>query len=92
MLERSFADMIRDHVERYQFCARKFQDTFGVRLKRYWDNITGFDVIAFDEVIKPKRNESSMEAVRRQWGDEAVSLICKLIGMKEQKTEEKFDI
>lgn len=65
----------------------EFLATFKVALGSYWELMFGFDVIAFDDFVKPCENESTKDAIRRQYGDRAVSLIERLIGM----TKETYD-
>ena len=64
--------------------ASPFYQVFGVSLIDYWDKITGLDVITFDKHIQPHRDESSFEAIQRQWGDKGVGLIKTLIGANPQ--------
>jgi len=57
-----------------------FLEIFGVRLKKFWEgNILGFDVIAFDEFIDPKENESTKDAILRKYGQEGLDIINKLL-------------
>lgn len=60
----------------------EFKTVFGVSLHRYFNNLTGFDVVKFDEeFVKPKANKESMrDALKRRWGDDAVALVMNLIG------------
>lgn len=58
----------------------EFRRIFGRNLdKKLWDNLTGFDVVAFDAMIKPVDGESTMDAVRSRYGDAAVRLIEHLL-------------
>lgn len=58
----------------------RFEEIFGVRFRDYWDGITGFDVIRFDDnVVKSKHNESCGQALERKWGPEAATLIFNLL-------------
>lgn len=60
----------------------KFQWTFGVPLKNFFDKITGFDVVAFDEdFVKAEDGVSTRDAVQEKWGDEGVEILEKLIKM-----------
>jgi hypothetical protein len=61
--------------------AHEFQRIFGVSLTSYLNKITGFDIIKFDEFVRPKKNESTADALRRRWGQEAVNLVRALIHM-----------
>lgn len=59
---------------------QKFKDrflaVFGKPLdKRFFNNLTGFDAIAFDVFVSPEPNESTIDAIRRQYGQEAVEII-----------------
>ena len=58
-----------------------FYDTFKVFLEKYWlGNLLGFDCIKFDiEIVKPSENESTYQAINRQWGDKGVELIRQLV-------------
>ncbi len=73
-------DFLTKHKKCYMRHAREFQKVFGVRLFTYWDLVTGFDLIKFDdEVIKPPDGTSTAEAVEARYGSEAVKLIRGLI-------------
>lgn len=69
-------------LETYKRHAREFELTFGVKLMpSYWNHLTGFDLIAFDEeVVQPEDGESTREAVKRRFGEDAVDLLLKLMG------------
>ena len=58
-----------------------FQRIFGVRLRPFWDNFTGFDVIKFDEeLIQPPDGQSTLDKVSEDYGKEAADLCLDLIG------------
>ena len=64
-------------------CCEDFQQIFGVALSKFWKgNITGFDVIAFDDWLKPHEGESTRDAVWRKYGYKGVSIIERLIWIK----------
>ena len=44
-------EFIADNIERYKRYAREFEEIFGCKLMPFWDQLTGFDVIKFDEKI-----------------------------------------
>lgn len=57
-----------------------FVKLFGVRLFRFFPHVMfGFDVIAFDKWIEPHKNESTIQAVKRKFGQNGVNLIDKLL-------------
>jgi len=59
---------------------RQFTSIFGRNLKTFWSGLFGFDLVKFDdEIVKPGKNESTEEAIRRQWGEDAVALIWSLL-------------
>jgi hypothetical protein len=65
----------------YDQHAPKFQRIFGIRLRPYWDMLTGFNVVKFDEeFVKPADGTSTRDAVLAQWGEEGVDLIVALMG------------
>lgn len=60
--------------------ASGFHRIFGVPLKRFWEsNLLGFDVLGFDQWIAPETGESTRAAVVRQYGQEAVECIERLL-------------
>ena len=52
---------------------------FAIALNSYWDIVTGFDVIAFDEFIQPEDGTSTRDAIMEKYGEKAVKLIETLI-------------
>jgi hypothetical protein len=74
-------DYIADSLAKYRRLAPEFRRVFGRLLKPYWDHLTGFDVIAFDDFIKPGKKESTKDAVKRKYGDEGVQLVEQLIAV-----------
>ena len=57
-----------------------FLRIFGIRLSLFFPNvILGFDVVKFDDWIKPEENESTYEAIARKFGDPGVDIIKKLL-------------
>ena len=74
------AYILKNRMKTLDNCSEFCQTFNNTSLKKFWpDNIVGFDVIAFDEFIKPKENESTYEAVERQFGVKAVELIKRLL-------------
>lgn len=68
--------------ERYKSYAPKFQRVFGVKLRPFWDPLTGFDVVKFDdEFIKAGDDVSTADAVKEKYGTEALDLIKSLLGI-----------
>lgn len=60
--------------------APEFRRTFNRNLKDFFDYLTGFDLIAFDDqVVKPEFDVSTIDTVRVKWGDTAVALCQRLI-------------
>jgi len=63
-------------------CSRlyeRFGQIFCRSLADFWDNLTGFDVVVFDRFIGPGENESTADAVKRKYGEEALALVKGLI-------------
>lgn len=67
----------------------EFQKTFGRNLRDFWENnYLGFDTIKFDEeVVKPNDNESTHDAIKRQWGDAALYMIKQFMGIADTPSE-----
>ena len=60
-----------------------FQRTFHVKLHRYWNNVTGFDSVKFDdEVVNPPDGISTAYAIKSRYGADAVAMIRDLIGLE----------
>ena len=57
----------------------EFKATFGQPLRRFMSSFTGFDVFKFDELIRPRKTESTNEAVERMHGAKAVKLVRAII-------------
>lgn len=70
-----------NYKNQYVKHAPEFERIFGVRLKPFFDYATGFNVIDFDDKFIKSGNKCMKDIVRKQFGDEAVDLIHKLIGV-----------
>jgi hypothetical protein len=58
----------------------QFQKTFGVKVNAYYDRMTGFDIIKFDEeFLKTPDGISTHDLVVQKYGEAAADLIVKLI-------------
>lgn len=69
---------------------RLFEETFKTPLSRFFDGLFGFNVVAFDKkFIKPKKNESTKDAVTRMYGIEASTLVGELLGCLERRYNDK---
>lgn len=57
-----------------------FQSVFGVSLGKFWDTVTGFDVVKFDEeFMETPDSVSTEEYVKQKYGDLGLSIIRGLI-------------
>lgn len=83
---RTLMDIHHNLMERYKLNQRAFQDTFGVPLKSFWDHMTGFDVIRFDDFVEPEDDQSTEEVVLARYGQKAVDLCRRLLGRRPQGT------
>ena len=80
----SLTKLVRRNLELYGQTYREFTEMFGVSLRSYWNNITGFDIVRFDDdVIKSPENESMGATVLETYGQEAYDLIRRLISLEE---------
>ena len=80
----SLTKLVRRNLELYGQTYREFTEMFGVSLRSYWNNITGFDIVMFDDdVIKSPENESMGATVLETYGQEAYDLIRRLISLEE---------
>ena len=60
----------------------KFKEIFGVSIQKFWDIQTGFDIVKFDDWLKPPDNTSTKAQVFTQYGQRGVDMILALIGGK----------
>lgn len=74
--------LLRNKTQYLKYAGR-FQTMFHVRLWRYWDIVTGFDLIKFDEQVIQSADRCMKEVTQETYGDEAVTLIKALIGSKQ---------
>ena len=59
---------------------RNFTNMFGAGLMVYWDNLTGFDVVKFDEeFLKSPDGKSVEDITRERYGDEGVRILKALL-------------
>jgi hypothetical protein len=73
-------DFMLENRQRYIKYATLFRAIFSRDLHHFWDNVTGLDVVKFDEeFIKPIEGQSTREAILAKYGQTAVDLIDKLI-------------
>ena len=74
-------ESVRKNLELYKKLAPTFQRIFSVKLDRFWNNLTGFDVVKLDEeIVKPDDGTSTRAKVREQWGEEGEALCVQLLG------------
>lgn len=59
--------------------APQFRQLFNLPLSQFWHSITGFDIVKFDDAIKPGSNQSLKDCIESKYGREAVQLIKDLI-------------
>ena len=58
---------------------KEFKSIFGRSMRPFMDFATGFDVVMFDEFVKPTSGQSCAEAVEQKFGVEGLVLIRKLL-------------
>lgn len=63
----------------------QFQITFNTPLNKYWNFVTGFDVIKFDEDLKCPDGISLKDFITEKYNEEASGLIGKLLNIKKIK-------
>ncbi len=62
--------------------ANEFKRIFKADLRDYWQGILGFDVVGFDDRLIKSGNQSVKDAVRQTYGQDAVVLIQRLLGIQ----------
>lgn len=57
-----------------------FIQVFGISMGKFWtDNLLGFDVIRFDEWLKPPDGTSTSQHIIDKYGEEAEQMIRNLL-------------
>lgn len=73
--------LIKENDKKYRRYAHEFAELFGIHLKPFWDNITGFDIVKFDDhIIQSPDGLSIKDVISKEYSNEAVELIEHLIG------------
>lgn len=77
----AFDDFLVRQLGTYEACYAPFHATFGCNLRKFFDSLTGFDLVKFDDlVVKPADNQSCRDAIVAKWGEAAAKLVERLIG------------
>jgi hypothetical protein len=91
--------MAEEAILLQEYCARnvrvrrafapRFLKAFGTPLdKRFWDNLLGFDVVKFDDVVVKSGSRSMYEVVVFRFGQEAADLLKELLAAEGTVIEE----
>ncbi|MHA2329749.1 MAG: hypothetical protein ACXACR_14635 [Candidatus Hodarchaeales archaeon] len=79
----TYMSLIKSNDKIYRKNAREFKHIFGINLKPYWDNITGFDIVRFDEeFIKSPDGLSMEDVIKDKYNEIGVSIIKSLLGVE----------
>ena len=90
----TYADLFRIEFDRMHKNEKAFIHHFGVSLKKYWNPITGFDIVGFDRnVIKTPDNVSMSDYIVNKFCKDAEQVIANMIEPilpleDEEKTDE----
>jgi len=71
----------RDRWIFYKSTADDFRRIFRFSLVNYTDPLFGFDIVAFDRRLKVPDGTSTKDFIKEKYGDEAVSLVIRLMEM-----------
>ena len=83
-MDNSYRDFFLKNKKLLHEHNQEFLSIFHVSLGTYWDILTGFDVVKFDEeFIKPPDGRSTNEMVNEIYGERAQELCHILIGYNE---------
>jgi hypothetical protein len=69
----------RNNIMRYALNP-DFHRVFGVGLSGYWSNVTGFDIVAFDDRIVRSGDGCMADTVALKWGEAGRTLILQAVG------------
>ena len=76
----SYMSLIKSNDKLYRQYAHEFAELFGIHLRPFWNNITGFDIVKFDEhIIQSPDGQSMEDVINNEYGKEGVNIIKNLI-------------
>lgn len=73
------AFVIQNSLRRKQY-ASTFRRLFGCSLSSFWSNVTGLDLVAFDDQVIQSGHGCMEDVVRARYGEDAVQCIRSLLG------------
>lgn len=73
------AEFVMNNRKKYDVNYLKFQSIFGISLKKYWDKLFAFDIVAFDSFLETPDGTSTSDWILEKYGQEAVDLIQSLL-------------
>ena len=75
-MEETLYSFMLSNRKKYIASAESFYRIFNVSLENFWSNITGFDVVKFDEeLIKPPDGKSTADVVKETYGADALAFV-----------------
>ena len=74
---------LNENKLKYKIYSREFNAIFGMPLHRFWNTLTGFDIIKFNDVILCPDNISLESHVIKLYGENSSKLIKNLIGCED---------
>ena len=71
--------VLKERMKSLDLCD-SFQKVFGVRLIKFWSgNITGFDIVGFDEHLRVPNNVSLATHIQETYGQRGTDIINALL-------------
>ena len=64
--------------------AEAFQETFGVPLRNFIDNLTGFNILDFDAKMNPPEGQSLADYLTEKYGESATKLVFSVLDVIEE--------
>lgn len=72
--------LIKENDKKYRQYAHEFAELFGIHLRPFWDNVTGFDIVKFDDhIIQSPDGQSMEDVIQSEYGNEGVNIIKSLL-------------
>jgi len=71
--------LIKENIKIKQLYRREFSDTFRVTINRFYNNMTGLDIIALSKYLRVPDDISMSDYVKANYGTRAVSLLKLLL-------------
>lgn len=72
-------ELLKANIQKRELYDAEFRRIFGFPISRFWNNLTAFDIVGFDDYLKPPDGTSLNEYVTEKYGARACEIINALL-------------